>query len=65
MIDENSEDTTGLDVSSKRLWNGPIADYNAMFGTHMTLHRISSRIIIKDIESSGVKDEEIDVLIVV
>lgn len=33
MIDENSEDTTGLDVSSRDFLESAISDYNGMFGT--------------------------------
>jgi len=33
MIDENSEDTSGLDVSSRDFLDGAIVDYNTMFGT--------------------------------
>ena len=33
MMDENSEDTSGLDVSSRDFLDSAIADYNKMFGT--------------------------------
>ena len=64
MIDENSEDTTGLDVSSRDFLDGAIADYNAMFGTSYDTSSDKFQNYYKDV-SQRVKDREIDVLIVV
>ena len=47
MIDENSEDTTGLDVSSRDFWMELLLITMRCLAHHMTLHLISSRIIIK------------------
>ncbi len=64
MIDENSEDTSGLDVSSRDFLDGAIADYNAMFGTSYDTSSDKFQNYYKDV-SQRVKDREIDVLIVV
>lgn len=64
MIDENSEDTSGLDVSSRDFLDGAIADYNAMFGTSYDTSSDKFQNYYKDV-SQKVKDREIDVLIVV
>ena len=64
MIDENSEDTSGLDVSSRDFLESAIADYNAMFGTSYDTSSDKFQNYYKDV-SQRVKDREIDVLIVV
>lgn len=64
MIDENSEDTTGLDVSSRDFLENAIVDYNAMFGTSYDTSSDKFQNYYKDV-SQRVKDREIDVLIVV
>ena len=64
MIDENSEDTSGLDVSSRDFLEGAISDYNAMFGTSYNTSSDKFQNYYKDV-SLRVKNREIDVLIVV
>ncbi len=64
MVDENSEDTSGLDVSSRDFLDGAIADYNAMFGTSYDTSSDKFQNYYKDV-SQRVKDREVDVLIVV
>jgi type I restriction enzyme R subunit len=64
MIDENSEDTTGLDVSSRDFLESAIVDYNAMFGTSYDTSAEKFQNYYKDI-SQRVKSREIDILIVV
>lgn len=64
MIDENSEDTSGLDVSSRDFLEKAIADYNAMFGTSYDTSSDKFQNYYKDV-SQRVKDREIDILIVV
>jgi len=64
MIDENSEDTTGLDVSSRDFLDAAITDYNAMFGTSYNTSSDKFQNYYKDV-SQRVKDREIDILIVV
>ncbi|NCU28352.1 MAG: type I restriction endonuclease subunit R [Candidatus Moranbacteria bacterium] len=64
MIDENSEDTSGLDVSSRDFLESAISDYNAMFGTSYDTSSDKFQNYYKDV-SQRVKDREIDVLIVV
>lgn len=64
MIDENSEDTSGLDVSSRDFLDNAIADYNAMFGTSFDTSSDKFQNYYKDM-SLRVKNREIDVLIVV
>ncbi len=64
MIDENSEDTSGLDASSRDFLDGAIADYNAMFGTSYSTSSEKFQNYYKDV-SQRVKDREVDVLIVV
>src|SRR3989338_6646187 len=64
MIDENSEDTTGLDVSSRDFLDAAITDYNAMFGTSYDTSSDKFQNYYKDV-SQRVKDREIDILIVV
>ena len=64
MVDENSEDTSGLDVSSRDFLEGAIKDYNAMFGTSYDTSSDKFQNYYKDV-SQRVKDREIDILIVV
>lgn len=64
MIDENSEDTTGLDVSSRDFLDSAIVDYNSMFGTSYDTSSDKFQNYYKDV-SQRVKDREIDILIVV
>ncbi len=64
MIDENSEDTSGLDVSSRDFLDHAITDYNAMFGTSFDTSSDKFQNYYKDV-SLRVKNREIDVLIVV
>ncbi len=64
MIDENSEDTSGLDVSSRDFLESAISDYNAMFGTSYDTSSDKFQNYYKDV-SQRVKNREIDILIVV
>jgi len=64
MIDENSEDTSGLDVSSRDFLDDAIADYNRMFGTSYDTSSDKFQNYYKDV-SARVKKREIDILIVV
>ncbi|MDQ5957518.1 MAG: type restriction enzyme subunit, partial [Patescibacteria group bacterium] len=64
MIDENSEDTSGLDVSSRDFLDSAIMDYNKMFGTSYDTSSDKFQNYYKDV-SQRVKDREIDILIVV
>ena len=64
MIDENSEDTSGLDASSRDFLDEAIVDYNAMFGTSYDTSSDKFQNYYKDI-SLRVKNREIDLLIVV
>jgi type I restriction enzyme R subunit len=64
MIDENSEDTSGLDVSSRDFLENAIIDYNTMFGTSYDTSSDKFQNYYKDV-SQRVKDREIDILIVV
>jgi type I restriction enzyme, R subunit len=63
-IDENSEDTTGLDATSRDFLENAIVDYNAMFGTSYDTSADKFQNYYKDV-SQRVKDREIDILIVV
>jgi type I restriction enzyme R subunit len=63
-IDENPEDTTGLDASSRDFLENAIVDYNTMFGTSYDTSSDKFQNYYKDV-SQRVKDREIDVLIVV
>jgi type I restriction enzyme R subunit len=64
MIDENSEDTSGLDVSSRDFLENAIVDYNTMFGTSYDTSSDKFQNYYKDV-SERVKNREIDILIVV
>ncbi|MDD2516507.1 MAG: type I restriction endonuclease subunit R, partial [Candidatus Gracilibacteria bacterium] len=63
-IDENSEDTTGLDATSRDFLEIAIKDYNAMFGTSYDTTADKFQNYYKDV-SQRVKDREIDILIVI
>jgi len=64
MIDENSEDTSGLDLSSRDFLESAIKDYNKMFGTSYDTSSDKFQNYYKDV-SKRVKKREIDILIVV
>ncbi len=64
MIDENSEDTSGLDKSSRDFLDAAIKDYNGMFGTSYDTSSDKFQNYYKDI-SERVKNREVDILIVV
>ncbi|MBP7670678.1 type I restriction endonuclease subunit R [Candidatus Gracilibacteria bacterium] len=64
MIDENSEDTSGLDVSSRDFLDKAITDYNSIFGTSYDTSSDKFQNYYKDV-SLRVKNREIDILIVV
>jgi type I restriction enzyme, R subunit len=64
LIDENSEDTNGLDASSRDFLEKAIADYNAIFGTSYDTSSDKFQNYYKDV-SLRVKNREIDILIVV
>ena len=64
VIDENSEDTSGLDESSRDFLESAIADYNAMFGTSYDTSSDKFQNYYKNV-SERVKNREIDILIVV
>ncbi|HRY97630.1 MAG TPA: type I restriction endonuclease subunit R [Bacteroidales bacterium] len=64
MLDENSEDTSGLDQSSRDFLEKAIQDYNAMFGTSYDTSSDKFQNYYKDV-SERVKNREIDILLVV
>lgn len=64
MIDENSEDTSGLDKSSRDFLENAIKDYNAMFGTSYDTSSDKFQNYYKDV-SERVKNREVDILLVV
>ncbi|OGM79494.1 DEAD/DEAH box helicase [Candidatus Woesebacteria bacterium RIFOXYB1_FULL_38_16] len=64
MIDENSEDTSGLDVSSRDFLESAIVDYNRMFGTSYDTSSDKFQNYYKDV-SERAKNRDIDILIVV
>jgi len=64
MIDENSEDTKGLDESSRDFLENAIKDYNKMFGTSYDTSSDKFQNYYKDV-SEKVKKRELDILIVV
>ncbi len=64
MVDENPDDTSGLDASSRHFLEGAIKDYNAMFGTSYGTSSDKFQNYYKDV-SERVKNREIDVLVVV
>lgn len=63
-VDENAEDTTGLDKTSRDFLEQAIVDYNAMFWTSYDTSADKFQNYYKDV-SQRVKDREIDILIVV
>jgi type I restriction enzyme R subunit len=64
VIDENSEDTSGLDQNSRDFLESAIADYNKMFGTMYDTSSEKFQNYYKDV-SERVKNREIDILLVV
>ena len=64
MIDENSEDTSGLTKSSRDFLESAIVDYNKMFGTSYDTSSDKFQNYYKDI-SERVKKREVDILLVV
>lgn len=64
MVDENSEDTSGLDASSRDFLDAAIVDYNQMFGTSYDTSSDKFQNYYKDV-SERVKSREVDILIVV
>ncbi len=64
VIDENSEDTSGLDKSSRDFLDNAIKDYNAMFGTSYDTSSDKFQNYYKDV-SERVKNREVDILLVV
>ena len=64
VIDENSEDTSGLDDSSREFLENAIKDYNKMFKTSYNTSSDKFQNYYKDV-SERVKNREIDLLIVV
>ena len=64
VMDENSEDTGGLDKSSRDFLENAIKDYNAMFGTSYDTSSDKFQNYYKDV-SERVKNREVDILLVV
>lgn len=64
VMDENSEDTSGLDESSREFLEKAIKDYNKMFSTSYDTSSEKFQNYYKDV-SERVKNREIDILIVV
>ncbi len=64
LVDENPEDTTGLDQPSRDFLERAIQDYNRMFGTDYDTSPEKFQNYYKDV-SQRVKDREVDLLIVV
>lgn len=64
VMDENSEDTSNLDVSSRGFLDSAIKDYNKIFGTSYDTSSDKFQNYYKDV-SERVKKREIDILIVV
>jgi type I restriction enzyme, R subunit len=64
IIDENPEDTSGLDASSRDFLEDAIKDYNKMFGTSYNTSSEKFQNYYKDV-SERVKNREVDILIVV
>jgi type I restriction enzyme R subunit len=62
--DENSENTEGLDKTSRDFLEGTIKDYNKMFGTNYDTSSDKFQNYYKDV-SLRMKNREIDLLIVV
>ncbi len=64
VMDENSEDTSGLDKRSRDFLESAIKDYNAMFGTSFDTSSDKFQNYYKDV-SERVKNREVDILLVV
>lgn len=64
MIDENSEDTSGLNASDRDFLENAIKDYNDMFKMNFDTTSEGFQSYYKDV-SQKVKNREIDILIVV
>ena len=64
IIDENPEDTSGLDKSSRNFLEDTIKDYNAMFSTSYDTSSDKFQNYYKDV-SLRMKNRELDLLIVV
>lgn len=64
VTDENSEDTSGLDASSRDFLENAIKDYNAVFGTSYDTSSDKFQNYYKDV-SERVKNREVDILLVV
>jgi type I restriction enzyme, R subunit len=64
VMDENSEDTSGLDESSRDFLENALKDYNAMFGTSYDTSSDKFQNYYKDV-SERVKNREVDILLVV
>lgn len=64
LIDENPEDTSSLDKSSRDFLEDAIADYNVMFGTSYDTSSDKFENYYKDV-SQRVKSREVDILLVV
>lgn len=64
LIDENPEDTSSLDKSSRDFLEGAIVDYNATFGTSYDTSSDKFENYYKDL-SRRVKSREVDILLVV
>ncbi len=62
--DENSDDTSGLDKSSRDFLEAAIGDYNAMFKTNFDTSGEKFQNYYKDV-SNKIKNRELDLLIVV
>ena len=62
--EENSEDTNGLDQSSRDFLDEAIRDYNAMFHTNYSTDADKFQNYYKDV-SLRMKNKELDLLIVV
>lgn len=64
VMDENSEDTSGLDTDSREFLENAIKDYNNLFGISYDTSSDKFQNYYKDI-SERVKNRDIDILIVV
>ena len=64
VMDENSEDTSGLDKSSRDFLENAIMDYNGLFGTSYDTSADKFQNYYKDV-SERVKNREVDMLLVV
>ena len=64
LIEENSEDTTNLDKSSRDFLEASIKDYNKMFSTNYDTSSDKFQNYYKDV-SLRMKNRELDLLIVV